>query len=73
MEVTGAEGEKKLDKSVYAAGCNMGIGPESAATTLNIPLKQLPKGDVLTIVARPLSSLGTTGRPITTTWRRDGA
>ena len=62
--VAGAEGEPKLYKSVYASGCNMGIGHEPAATTLNIPLKQLPKGDSLTVAARPLSSLGTSGRPI---------
>ncbi|MBR1588892.1 MAG: metallophosphoesterase [Kiritimatiellae bacterium] len=66
----GAEGEPKLYKSVYAAGCNMGVGHEQAVTTLNVPLKQLPKGDVLTFAARPLSSLGTTGRPISATWRR---
>ena len=71
--VSGADGEKKLYKSVYAAGCNMGIGHEPAVTLLNIPLKQLPKGDVLTFAARPLSSLGTSGRPITTTWRRNDA
>ena len=73
VAVSGADGEKKLYKSVYAAGCNMGIGHEPAVTLLNIPLKQLPKGDVLTFAARPLSSLGTSGRPITTTWRRNDA
>jgi hypothetical protein len=51
----------------------MGIGHEPATTILNIPLKQLPKGDALTFAARPLSSLGTVGRPIATTWRRDAA
>ena len=72
VAVTGEEGEPKLYKSLYAAGCNMGIGHESAVTTLNIPLNKLPKGDVLTFDARPLSSLGTMGRPISTTWRREG-
>ena len=70
VAVAGAEGEPKLFKGVYAAGCNMGIGHEPAATTLNIPMKELPKGECLTFAARPLSSLGTVGRPIATTWRR---
>ena len=71
--VAGAEGVPKLFKSVYAAGCNMGIGHEPGATMLNIPLKQLPKGGSLTFAARPISSLGTVGRPISTTWRLDAA
>ena len=73
VAVAGAEGEPKLFKSVYAAGCNMGIGhePNGGMTTLNIPVRQLPKGDSLTFAVRPLSSLGTAGCPISAVWRRD--
>ena len=66
--VLGDEGSPKLHKAVYAAGCNMGIGhePNGGVTTLEIPASELPPGKTLTIVARPLSSLGTSGKAIAT-------
>ena len=66
----------KLLKAVYAAGCNMGIGhePNKGVTTLEIPYSELPVPHSsfpvphsLTIAARPLTSLGTSGRSIATT------
>jgi len=69
--VIGDEWEKKLFKSVYAAGANMGVGHESngGVTTLKIPAKELPRGNVLTISVRPITSLGTRGRSIRAEWR----
>ncbi len=56
----------KLFKAVYAAGCNMGIGHETngGVTTLEIAKEELPPGETLTVAVRPLTSLGTAGRPI---------
>ena len=64
--VAGDEGTRKLHKAVYAAGCNMGIGhePNGGVTTLEIPKSELPSGQSLTFAVRPLTSLGTAGRPI---------
>ena len=64
--VVGDEGTTKLHKAVYAAGCNMGIGhePNGGVTTLEIAKEELPPGDTLTFAVRPLTSLGTAGRPI---------
>ena len=64
--VIGEAGSKKLFKAVYAAGCNMGIGhePNNGVTTLEIARDELPPGRTHTIAARPLTSLGTYGRPI---------
>ena len=64
--VVGEAGSKKLFKAVYAAGCNMGIGhePNNGVTTLEIARDELPPGRTLTIAVRPLTSLGTSGRPI---------
>ena len=69
--VVGDEGTTKLHKAVYAAGCNMGIGhePNGGVTTLEIPKSELPSGKTLTIAARPLSSLGTSGKAIMTTFK----
>ena len=69
--VAGDEGTPKLRKAVYAAGCNMGIGhePNGGMTTLDIPKSELPPGKTLTIAARPLTSLGTAGKPIAATFR----
>jgi hypothetical protein len=38
-------------------------------TTLEIAKEDLPPGRTLTIAARPLTSLGTSGRPITTEFK----
>ena len=71
VEVTGDEGTPKLYKAVYAAGCNMGIGhePNGGVTTLDIPKSELPPGKALTVAVRPLTSLGTSGRPIITDFK----
>ena len=60
------EGSGRLCKAVYAAGCNMGIGhePNGGVTTLEIAKSELPPGKNLTVSVRPLTSLGTAGRPI---------
>ena len=64
--VVGDEGTPKLRKAVYAAGCNMGVGhePNGGVTTLDIPKSELPPGKTLTFAVRPLTSLGTAGKPI---------
>ena len=69
--VVGDEGAPKLHKAVYAAGCNMGIGhePNGGVTTLEIQKSELPTGKTLTIAARPLSSLGTSGKAIAAEWK----
>ena len=69
--VIGETGSKKLFKAVYAAGCNMGIGhePNGGVTTLEIAKDELPPGKTLTIAARPLSSLGTSGKAIAAEWK----
>ena len=65
------EGSGRLCKAVYAAGCNMGIGhePNGGVTTLEIPASELPPGKSLTFAVRPLTSLGTSGRPIITDFK----
>lgn len=69
--VIGEAGSQKLFKAVYAAGCNMGIGhePNGGMTTLDIPKSELPPGKTLTFAVRPLTSLGTSGRPIITDFK----
>ena len=69
--VVGDEGAPKLHKAVYAAGCNMGIGhePNGGVTTLEIAKDELPPGKSLTFAVRPLTSLGTSGRPIITDFK----
>ena len=64
--VAGTEKKEKLFKSVYAAGCNLGMGhePDGGVTRLAIPVSQLPAGETLTFAVRPLSSLGTFGKAI---------
>ena len=67
----GDEGTPKLHKAVYAAGVNMGIGHETngGVTTLEIAKDELPPGKSLTFAVRPLSSLGTSGKAIMTTFK----
>ena len=69
--VIGEAGSQKLFKAVYAAGCNMGIGHETngGVTTLEIAKDELPPGKSLTFAVRPLTSLGTSGRPIITDFK----
>ena len=67
VEVSGNDGTQKLLKAVYATGCNFGIGhePNGGVTTFEIPKSELPHSESLTIVVKPLTSLGTAGSPIT--------
>jgi hypothetical protein len=69
--VVGDEGTPKLYKAVYAAGVNKGIGhePNGGMTTLDIPKSELPPGESLTFAVRPLTSLGTFGKPIATEFK----
>ena len=69
--VTGDDLSKKLCKAVYAVGVHMGIGhePNGGVTTLEIPKSELPPGKTLTFAVRPLSSLGTSGNSIATTFK----
>lgn len=64
--VVGEDPGKKIRKAVYAVGCNMGIGHEpcKGVTALFIPKDELPVGGKLTFAVRPLTSLGTYGKPI---------
>ena len=70
--VASAERGAKLCKSVFAAGGNLGVGhePNGGVTTLYLPKAQLPKGDTLTLAVRPITSLGTAGKPIACTYDR---
>ena len=69
--VAGDEGTPKLHKAVYAAGVNTGVGhePNGGVTTLEIPKSELPPGQSLTFAVRPITSLGTSGRPIITDFK----
>ena len=69
--VIGEAESQKLFKSVYAAGCNMGIGhePNGGVTTLEIAKDELPLGKTLTFAVRPLTSLGTSGKAIATEFK----
>ena len=62
----------KLCKSVYAAGGNLPVGhePNGGVTTLFVPKAQLPKGNLLIVAVRPVTSLGTSGRPISISYAR---
>ena len=62
----------KLCKSVYAAGGNLPVGhePNGGVTTLFVPKAQLPKGNQLIVAVRPVTSLGTSGRPISCSYTR---
>ena len=43
--------------------------PDNGVTTVEIPISELPAGTELTIAVRSVSSLGTKGKTIGTTWR----
>ncbi len=70
--IAGAEDAPKLCKSFYAAGGNLPIGhePNGGVTTVFVPKAQLPKGDQLTVAVRPVTSLGTAGRPLSCSYAR---
>jgi hypothetical protein len=67
--VIGKDPKKRLFKSVYFDGVNLGIGnePNGGVTTVDIPQNELPEGRTLTIAIRPISSLGTKGKAIAVT------
>ena len=69
--VVGDDLKARLFKNIYWPGCNLGVGrePDHGITTMDIPKSELPAGKKLTVAVRPLSSLGTAGRAIATTWR----
>lgn len=60
----------RLFKSVFFVGLNSGIGhePNGGVTTVDILNSHLPAGKRLTVAARPVSSLGTKGKAIATTY-----
>ena len=66
VEVAGADGEPSLWKSIYAKGCDEGIGYETngGVTVLDIPREELPAGERITVRAFPVSPLGLEGNPI---------
>ena len=68
--VIGKDPKKRLFKSVYFEGVNLGIGnePNGGVTTVDIPQNELPEGRALTIAIRPISSLGTKGKAIAVTY-----
>ena len=72
IAVLGEERSHRLLKAVYAAGCSLGIGhePDGGVTELSIDNAELPSGKSLLLAVRPLSSLGTSGKPIATTISR---
>ena len=65
--VAGDAGGEKLFKTVLANGCNLAPGkePDGGVTSLVVRLSELPEGENLTFAVRPVTSLKTTGAPIT--------
>ena len=68
--IIGDDPQKRLFKSVYFEGVNLGIGnePNRGVTVVDIPINELPSGKVLTVAIRPISSLGTKGKAIAVTY-----
>ncbi len=66
VEMACAKGGERLRKTVYAAGCNMGVGHETngGVTVLEVPFAELPPGDTLAAAVWPKTSLGTAGKAI---------
>ena len=71
LVVVGDDIKAQLFKNVFFKGVNSGIGhePDHGVTPVDIPLAELPAGKKLTIAVSPVSSLGTKGKTIRTTWR----
>ena len=69
--VVGDDPKAKLFKNSFFEGCNLGVGhePNNGGTTVEVPLSEIPAGKKLTIAVRPVSSLGTKGKTIGTTFR----
>ena len=66
----GDDPAKKFFKSAYFEGVNLGIGhePDGGITKVELPMAELPAGKNLTIAVRPISSLGTKGKPLVVTY-----
>ena len=66
----GDDPAKKFFKSAYFEGVNLGIGhePDGGITKVELPMAELPAGKKLTIAVRPISSLGTKGKPLVVTY-----
>ena len=66
----GDDPAQKLFKSAYFEGVNLGIGhePDGGVTTVEISKADLPAGKNLTLAVRPISSLGTKGKPLVATY-----
>ena len=69
--VVGDDPKARLFKNVFFSGVNSGMGhePDGGVTKVDILNSALPAGKKLTIVVRPVSSLGTKGKAIGTTFR----
>ena len=69
--IVGDDPKARLFKSVYFEGCNVAPGhePNNGITEVEIPVAELPAGKKLIIAVRPVSSLGTKGKTIGTTFR----
>ena len=69
--VTDDDSKNRYFKSVFFAGVGFGEGHEDndGITLVDVPVQDLPKGKKLTVAVRPVSSLGTKGKTIGTTWR----
>ena len=69
--VMGDDPKARYFKSVYFSGVNAGVGhePNKGLTRVEIPASELPAGKKLTIAVRPVSSLGTKGKAIGTSWK----
>ena len=64
VEIAGKSGVVR--KTIYAAGCNLGMGhePDGGVTTLLVGKSELPKGERLSFSVTPLTSVGTRGKSI---------
>ena len=69
--VVGDDPKARYFKSEYFSGVNSAVGhePNHGVTSVDIPIPGLPAGKKLTIAVRPVSSLGTKGKSIATTFR----
>ena len=71
VEIVGNDIKARYFKSAYFSGVGAGIGhePNKGLTVVDIPQSELPAGRTLTIAVCPLSSLGTKGKSIGTTFK----
>ena len=64
---TGDGGKEHLHKCVYTAGCNLAMGhePMNGVTPLVLKRDSLPAKGAIRFTVTPMTSLGTSGRPLT--------